>query len=113
SIGGINDAGDGYYYSIWGSGGLTNRYPGMEPKPSYAAVATLTQVLDRAKFVRFVSTGSTVTYLQEYRRGNDWVYVAWTPRGERDMTLKFEKSGEYTLIDLYGREKKLKGDVVE
>ncbi len=109
SIGGINDAGDGYYYSIWANGGLTHRYPGLEPKPAYAAVATLTQVLDQAQFVRFVPTGSTVTYLQEFRRGDEWVYALWTPRGEREVHLSFDTGAPRTLIDLYGREKPVEG----
>jgi len=63
SIAGINDAGDGYFYSIWGNGGLNFRYPYLAPKPAYVAVATLTQVLDRARFERMVPTGSTVLYV--------------------------------------------------
>lgn len=109
SIGGLNDAGDGYYYSIWANGGLNERYPAMAPKPAYAAIATLTRVLDRAKYQRFIPTGSTVTYLQEFQRGNEWVYVMWTPRGEREVTLAFPNAASRTLTDLYGRESKLNG----
>lgn len=104
SIAGINDAGDGYYYSIWANGGLNERYPTMAPKPAYAAIATLTQVLDQAKFGRFMPTGSTVLYCAEFQRGNQWVYAIWTPRGEREVKLDFGDNGKCRVVDLYGRE---------
>lgn len=112
SIAGINDASDAYYYSIWANGGLNYRYPIMAPKPAYAAIATLTQVLDKAQFVRFISTGSTVCYLAEFRRGDDWVYVSWTPRGERELQLTFSDNASRALIDLYGRETRVAGNSV-
>jgi hypothetical protein len=109
SIAGINDASDAYYYSIWANGGLNYRYPIMAPKPAYAAIATLTQVLDKAKFVRFIPTGSTVFYLAEFQRGDDWVYALWTPRGERELQLTFNDVASRTLTDLYGRTKDVAG----
>ena len=109
SIAGINDASDAYYYSIWANGGLNTRYPIMAPKPAYAAIATLTQVLDQAKYVRFVPTGSTVCYLEEFQRGDKWVYVLWTPRGERDLSLTFNDDASRTLTDLYGRDSNVTG----
>lgn len=112
SIAGINDAGNGYYFSPWANGGLNERYPIMAPKPAYAAVATLTQVLDQAKFQRFVPTGSTVCYLQEFQRGPDWVYAAWTPRGLRELTLNFPADAKRPLIDLYGRESNTEGKTI-
>lgn len=110
SVAGLNDAGDGYYFSIWANGGLTGRWPEMAPKPAYAAIATLTRVLDRAKFTRFVPSGSTVLYVQEFQRGNEWVYTLWTPRGERDVKLTFAGGSPRTVIDLYGREEKSTGE---
>lgn len=115
SIAGINDATSGYYYSIWANGGLCYRYPLMAPKPAYAAVATLTQVLDQAKFERFVPTGSTVLYVQEFRRDGEWVYAIWTPRGRREVTMDFANAAPRTQTDLYGRtvERREKAPVVE
>ncbi len=109
SFAGINDASSGYYYSIWANGGLCYRYPTMAPKPAYAAVATLTQVLDRAKYQRLVPTGSTVLYVMEFRKDNDWVYAIWTPRGEREVLLEFPESAPRELTDLYGRTGALEG----
>ena len=106
----LNDAGDAYYFSIWANGGLCGRYPEMAPKPAFLAVSTLTQVLDCAKFQRFVPTGSPVLYLQEYQRGDQWIYPLWTPRGTREVRLDFGKKANRTLVDLYGREKKVAGE---
>lgn len=113
ALGSIHDAGTGYYHSLWGSGGLTRRYPRMEPKPIYAAIATHTQVLDGAKFQRDVPTGLLSLYLLEFKRGNEWVYALWTPRGERAVTLSLAGAGKSTLIDLYGREKTAQGADVQ
>ncbi len=101
----INDASSGYYYSIWANGGVCFRYPTMAPKPAYVAVAALTQVLDQAKFQRFVPVGSTVLYVQEFKRGDEWVYAMWTPRGERKVTLDFGTAASRSHTDFYGRTK--------
>jgi hypothetical protein len=112
SVAGINDASDAYYYSIWANGGLTTRYPQLAPRPSYAAIATLTQVLDGAKFTRFVPSGSTVCNVQEFQRGDEWVYAVWTPRGARTVNLSFGEAANRTLTDLYGRQSTLAGKEV-
>lgn len=113
SVAGLNDAGDGYYFSIWANGGLTGRWPEMAPKPAYAAIATLTQVLDRAKFQRWVPTGSTVFYAQEFKRDGEWVYAFWTPRGTRKATVEFPSDAKRRLMDLYGREQTVTGKTVD
>jgi hypothetical protein len=112
SIAGLNDAGDGYYYSVWANGGPTTRYPIMAPKPAYAAIATLTRVLDKAQYRRMVPTGSAVCYLEEFQRDNTWVYALWTPRGEREISLIFPNDAPRTLTDLYGRESTLSGKAI-
>src|SRR5690606_23013808 len=58
---------------------------------------------------RFVPTGSTVAYVQEFKRGNEWVYALWTPRGERELNVIFGDDESRSLIDLYGRESSIKG----
>src|SRR5690606_32667110 len=75
----------------------------------YAAIATHTRVLDGAKFERNISTDSLTLYVLEFRRGDEWVYALWTPRGQRDVTLRMAAAGRSTLVDLYGREKTLQG----
>lgn len=109
ALGTINDAGAGYFHTPWGAGGLTRRYPLMEPKPAYLALAAQTRILDRAKYEREVPTGLLSLYALEFRRGPDWVYALWTPRVRHAATLHFPAGSSLTLADLYGREKSLTG----
>lgn len=109
SIAGLDDHRSAYYFSSWANGNLCSRYPEMAPKPAYAAVATLTRMLDSAQYRRFLDTGSTVLYAEEFQRGDEWIYVLWTPRGEREATLEFPSAETLTLTDLYGREKTVEG----
>jgi hypothetical protein len=104
ALGTIHDAGNGYFYSTWGSGGLTERYPIMAPKPAYASVATLTRVLDSAKYQGTVPTGSASLYALEFRANNKWIYAMWTPHGIRTSKLQFGTAAPRTLIDTFGRE---------
>lgn len=104
----IHDAGKGYYHTIWGSGGLCSRYPYMYPKPSYAALATLTRVLDGATCAGVLPTGSLSLCALEFRRSGDRLYALWAPRGKRETKLTFAAEAEVTVTDLYGRERKLR-----
>jgi hypothetical protein len=113
ALGSVHDAGTGYFHSLWGAGGLTRRYPRMEPKPVYAAIATHTQVMDGAKFERLIPTGLLSLYLVEFRRGNEWIYSLWTPRGVRSATLKFVATTNCRQIDMYGREKDIQSADVQ
>jgi hypothetical protein len=113
ALGSIHDAGTGYFHSLWGAGGLTRRYPRMEPKPVYAAIATHTQVMDGAKFQRLIPTGLLSLYLVEFRRGNEWIYSLWTPRGVRSATLRLATATNSRQIDMYGREKAVQGAEVQ
>jgi len=105
ALGTVHDAGAGYFHTIWGAGGLCWRYPYMYPKPSYAALATLTRVLDCAKFERLVPTGSLSLYALEFKRDDEFVYAIWAPRGCRETKLTFGGEAALTLTDVYGREK--------
>ena len=67
-MGCISDVGNSYYYSNWGASGFLNRFPEMNPKPSYVAVATMTRVLDGARFVRDVPVPSPSVYALEFDR---------------------------------------------
>lgn len=104
ALGTIHDAGKGYFHTLWGAGGLCERYPCMYPKPAYAAMATLTRVLDGAVCERPLPTGSLSLFAVEFRRDGGWVYAFWTPRGRREAQLRFASDAEITLTDLYGRE---------
>lgn len=116
ALGTLYDAGSGYYYSAWGDGGLTERYPYMQPKPAYAALATLTSVVDSAKFQRAVPTGSVSLYAMEFQhpdKARKWIYALWTPRGHRTTTLNFAADAPRTQIDTYGRQTTVNGATVE
>lgn len=104
----ISDVGNSYQFSNWGSCGLCFAKPELSPKPSYVAMATLTQQLDGAKFSRIVETGSPVVYAVEFKKKEgSFVTVAWTVRGEG--WLKFPVAAEG--CDLMGN--KLLTDSIE
>ncbi len=105
----IHDAGKGYFHTIWGSGGLCERYPYMYPKPAYAALATLTTVLDQAVFSRVLPTGSLTLYALEFQRPDGPVYALWTPRGRRIAKLRLSADAATVRTELYGAQKTLQG----
>jgi hypothetical protein len=85
--GSITDMGNSYYYSNWGASGFCFARPNVSPKPSYVAIATMTQQLDGAKFARAVPTGSPVVYAVEFKKPDrNVVTVLWTLRGTRQLT---------------------------
>jgi|APSaa5957512622_1039677.scaffolds.fasta_scaffold02992_4 hypothetical protein len=104
-VGMLNDAGNAYFNTVWGGGGILRRNPLLNPKPSYVAIATLTRVLDQVTFVRRVSTGSGTVYALEFKRADgQHVYTLWTPRGQAALRLQFPERAAVTVVDLYGRE---------
>ncbi|MCX7012525.1 MAG: hypothetical protein NTW86_08185 [Candidatus Sumerlaeota bacterium] len=99
-IGLISDVGTSYYFSNWGASGFCNRYPELNAKPAYVAMATMTWVLDGAKFKRVVDMGSPSLYGLEFDRPDGSHALAmWTIRGRRPVRLAFSGAGEFTLID--------------
>ncbi|HOJ31655.1 MAG TPA: hypothetical protein PLP13_06475, partial [bacterium] len=105
SIALLYDVGNCYYNTLWGASGLLKRYPLLYPKPSYVAMSTLTRVLDRAEFLRRVRTSSDTVYALEFKKGQDYVYVVWTPRGRCEVDLQFENEGSISIEDIFGRNK--------
>jgi hypothetical protein len=101
-IGGIMDAGNSYYFSNWGASGFCRAYPEMNVKPSYSAIATLTNVLDGAKLFCIHDMGSMSAYGIEFeRQDGSHVLAAWTIRGQRPVMLTLE-GGPWTFIDDQG-----------
>ena len=103
----LHDVGDSYYYSRWGAGGFCHRYPLLNPKPSYVAMATLTRELDGAEFTRIVEAASPTLLVMEFAREGGFVYALWLPRGERDVELTFAEDAELTFTDMNGNSKPL------
>lgn len=105
----ITDMGNSYYYSNWGSTGMCHAWPNVSPKEAYVSYATMTQMLDGAKFERIVPTGSPVVYAVEFRRKDDkLVTCLWTVRGSRELALEVPIREEDRLVNMMGRERKLK-----
>lgn len=100
----LMDANSAYYTSRWGSTGVLTRYPAMQPKPSYVALATLTRVLDLAKFRRALDTGSYGLHAMEFSAPDGFVSVFWTARGDVDVALELPDDAQVLWIDLMGRE---------
>ncbi len=96
------DAGDGYYYTKWGAGGFLHRYPLFYPKPSYVSYATMTRILDGAKYARYLDTGSHSLYVLEFKKDNSYIYAFWTLRGKRPMTIFLDSSEKVFYTDCMG-----------
>lgn len=103
----LYDVGNCYYNSLWGGSGLCQRYPLLYPKPAYVAYATLTRVLDGAKLIRQVPTGSRTLYALEFARAGGPATVLWTPRGTCAASLRFPRDVTVKVEDLYGRSRTL------
>jgi len=111
----LYDVSNSYYHSPWGTTGLLSRYPALVPRPSYVALATVTQVLDGARVVGSVPTGSLSLYAMEFETSQGRTYALWTPRGTRQVTFRFAGDTELAMIDLWGRERRMatRGAAVE
>jgi hypothetical protein len=89
----LDDVGSSYRFSNWGASGLMHAWPHMNPKPSYVAVATMTQMLDGATFVKSLDTGSSTLYAAQFCRADGRTVVAvWTVRGECSLQMDVEGS---------------------
>ncbi len=102
SAAGIEDVGNSYYDALWGGSGLCQRHPLHYPKPAYAALATLTKVLDSVKLRRQLDTGSSSAHALEFTRGGKHVYALWTTRGDCEMQIDLPADTTLTLTDFYG-----------
>jgi hypothetical protein len=104
----LTDMGNSYYHSNWGSTGLCRAWPNVSPKPAYVAYATLTQVLDGAKFTRWVPLKSTAVYAAEFQRKDKKVVTCfWTIRGRQNLTVEAGGARKQALVDLMGRESEI------
>jgi len=103
------DAASYYGSEHYGGNGIFTRLPHVAPKPAYAAFATTTLMLDRAKFDKWLPTGSHSTYAIRYNRaGKSPVYSLWTLRGKRPVTLRFNGPAQAVLTDMMGNPAPLK-----
>jgi hypothetical protein len=93
------DCGNYYGSEHYGGCGIQRRIPYCDPKPAYAAYATMTDRLDQANFDGWLKTGSLTNYCLRFKgpRGN--VYVLWNLRGKRPVTLSLAADGDVTITD--------------
>jgi hypothetical protein len=109
-IGQICDQGNGFYFSIYGPIGLCRARPELNGKPAFVALATLTRVLDGAKFARVVPLGSPALYGMEFTRPDGTqAHVFWTLRGNRSIRLLMDRPGPWTLVNDQGAETPVPG----
>lgn len=100
----ITDVGNGYYFSNWGATGFCHRIPEVNPKPSYVAFATLTLMLDKARFVQCLGTNSSGLYCLEFKDKNDnHLYALWTTRGKRQIKAAIPEDATARLTDWEAR----------
>ena len=103
-VNGLTEMANSYYDTIWGDSSFT-RWPLAYPQRTAAATATMTLLLDRARFVRMVPTGSLTTYCLEFQKPDgSFVYALWCADDEvRVWALIARTHTDATLMDMFGR----------
>lgn len=99
----LADMGNSYYFSNWGATGLCRAMPDLAAKPAFVAYALTTQLLDGKTWSRHVPTGTTALYAAEFAGGGRFVTCLWTPRGEREVVLRFPDAAAPRATSLMGR----------
>jgi hypothetical protein len=83
----LQDCADRWGSQHYGGCGLYARIPESNPKPAAAAFATMTRVLDRARFDGWIDTGSLSTFCIRFKGEDRLVYAVWTIRGTRPLEV--------------------------
>ena len=100
------DCGGYYGAEHYGGCGIQRRIPYADPKPAYAHYATMTRMLERSKFEKWLPTGSHTTYCLKFTRPS-WtrpgqqepVYALWSVRGERPVTVTLAADATISVAD--------------
>jgi hypothetical protein len=93
------DCGNYYGSEHYGGCGIQRRIPYCDPKPAYAAYATMTDRLDQANFAGRLKTGSLTTYCLRFQGPRGPVYTLWTLRGKRPLTLTLAADAAVSVTD--------------
>jgi hypothetical protein len=93
------DCGNYYGSEHYGGCGIQRRIPYCDPKPAYAAYATMTDKLDQADFDGWLNTGSLTTFCPRFKGPKGTVHTAWTLRGKRPLTLVLAADGDVAVTD--------------
>jgi hypothetical protein len=102
------DCGNYYGSEHYGGCGIQRRIPYCDPKPAYAAYATMTQQLDQANFDGWLKTGSLTNYCLRFKGPQGFVYTLWNIRGQRPVTLTLAAEGEVRVTDAMNNTRVLK-----
>ena len=101
--GALVDSSNRYIYSNWGASGYCNQAPECSPKLSYVTFATLTQVLDAAKYDGWLDTGTTSVYALKFRRPESPLCALWNLRAKRLVTIKSKDPSKLEAWDATNR----------
>ena len=93
------DCGNYYGAEHYGGCGIQRRIPYCDPKPGYAHYATMTRMLERSKFDKWLPTGSNTVYCLKFDKLGLPIYALWTVRGTRSVTLTLAKDATLTVTD--------------
>jgi hypothetical protein len=93
------DCGNYYGSEHYGGCGIQRRIPYCDPKPAYAAYATMTDRLNEANFDGWLKTGSNTTYCLRFAGPKGKVHTLWTLRGKRPVTLTLASDGDVQVTD--------------
>jgi hypothetical protein len=102
------DCGNYYGSEHYGGCGIQRRIPYCDPKPAYAAYATMTDRLNEANFDGWLRTGSLTTYCLRFSGPKGKVHTLWTLRGNRPVTLTLAAEGEVHVTDAMNNTRVLK-----
>jgi len=94
------DCGNDYGAEHYGGCGIFRRIPYCDPKPAYAAYATMTDKLNNATFEKWLSTGSLTSFCLKFKGTKGNIYTLWTIRGQRPVSLTFAHDGEIPVTDV-------------
>lgn len=99
----IMDVGNSYFYGNWGSGGFCFQMPDVSVKPAYVSIATLTRVLDGAKFQESIDLGTNSLFALHFDRPDGkTVYAIWSPDNTYTTTWSASSGAGWSLVDSQG-----------
>jgi hypothetical protein len=101
------DCGNYYGAEHYGGCGIQRRIPYCDPKPAYAAFATMTDKLNEANFQGWVSTGSLTNYALHFKGPKGSVYTLWNIRNRRPVTLTLSEDAMVSVTDAMNNTKSL------
>ena len=84
----LQDPADRWGSSHYSGCGLIGREPEGFPKPAAAAFATMTRVLDLARYAGWLETGSRTAFCLRFDDGDRRIYPVWTCRGSRPLEIE-------------------------